>query len=172
MMKSLLLRPLLPDEEPLVWQFLILAAHEEQLEVVKHSPSLALYAQDWGREGDCGLAAMEGTGKCIGLIWARLFPESAKGYGWIRADVPEVGLAIHPEYRGQGIGSQLLRRFLQTYGEQFLGFSLSVRADNEAALHLYEQVGFKSIEGGVRTNRVGGTSLVMVWMSEKNTLVN
>jgi ribosomal-protein-alanine N-acetyltransferase len=60
-------------------------------------------------------------------------------------------LAIHPDYRGRGLGSRLLREVL--HAAESLGAphaTLEVRRSNEPARRLYEQAGFATV--GVRTS--------------------
>ena len=60
-------------------------------------------------------------------------------------------VAVRPEYRRQGVASQLLEvfaRFAQGRGLAFL--SLEVRASNAAARALYEKHGY--VQAGLRRN--------------------
>ena len=52
-------------------------------------------------------------------------------------------LTVHPQARGQGVGKRLVERaeaFCREHG--FNRLTLEVRADNQRALQLYQQVGF------------------------------
>jgi ribosomal protein S18 acetylase RimI-like enzyme len=69
-------------------------------------------------------------------------PASDPGYGFVRADVPEVTVALMPPYRGQGIGTALLRQLLADAGAAgYPALSLSVQAQNPAR-RLYERLRF------------------------------
>ena len=60
----------------------------------------------------------------------------------------EVGLGVHDDYSGRGIGSALLAALIDT-GERWLGLTrlqLTVFVDNRRAVALYERFGF-AIEG-------------------------
>lgn len=66
-----------------------------------------------------------------------------KGYGYVDDDTPELSIAVLPEYRSQGVGTQLLTHlFTSAYGQSSI--SLSVSADN-SALRLYERFGFEVV---------------------------
>ena len=62
-------------------------------------------------------------------------------------DIPELALAVIPNYRGKGIGSTLLTEFLTSCAKQkaVAEISLSCRIDNPAAMKLYERHGFQTI---------------------------
>ena len=52
-------------------------------------------------------------------------------------------VATFPEYRGQGIATQLMTYLLEMYSEK--KWSLNCDYDNEKALGLYEKLGFKTV---------------------------
>jgi ribosomal-protein-alanine N-acetyltransferase len=55
-----------------------------------------------------------------------------------------MNVAVHPERRGQGIGSALLDRlFAATASDARRGYTLEVRVSNGGAIRLYERLGFK-----------------------------
>lgn len=60
-----------------------------------------------------------------------------------------LNLAIHPQFRRQGIASGLLRRLLYdpAYG-RVKTYTLEVRKSNQPAINLYESLGFK--KAGIR----------------------
>jgi ribosomal protein S18 acetylase RimI-like enzyme len=74
----------------------------------------------------------------------RLFPATQPGYGYISADIPELSVALLPEYRGQGIGTDLLNHLIEEARQVYPALSLSVSPENPAA-HLYERFGFEVI---------------------------
>lgn len=62
-----------------------------------------------------------------------------------RRHVGEIGLAVHDDWCGRGIGTTLLRSAIDL-AERWLNLSrleLSVYVDNEPAIALYEKCGFK-----------------------------
>jgi ribosomal protein S18 acetylase RimI-like enzyme len=107
---------------------------------VIHLPELAHYVQGWGREGDCGFLAIDAViGQPLGAVWVRLLVGENKGYGYVDNRTPELGIAVFPEYRGQGIGTHL---FASICGQSSI--SLSVSANNPA-VKLYDRFGFEVI---------------------------
>ena len=111
---------------------------------VLSQPELAHYVSGWPRVGDLGVVALDGE-QCVGAAWARLFPESDPGYGFVDAATPEVSMGVLPGWRGRGIGACLLEELIDTARGQEVGaLSLSVEPDNFAR-RLYERVGFRQV---------------------------
>jgi GNAT superfamily N-acetyltransferase len=115
-------------------------------------PELARYVSGWGRRGDDGIIAIASNGDPIGAAWLRLWSEHDHGYGFIDTSTPELCVAVHPEARGGGIGTQLLQRLLQRADESHDSVSLSVSVRNPA-VRLYQRLGFASVtvDGASRT---------------------
>ena len=125
------LRSLTPLDQDILWEMLLNAAHESDLAHVQQVPELAHYAQDWGQTGDCGCVAVV-KDQAVGAAWVRLFTAADPGYGFVSEEIPELAIAVLPEYRGQGIGTQLLSTLLAEVKKKRPAMSLSVRAGNPA----------------------------------------
>lgn len=121
---------------------------------IVRAPELAHYVQGWGRAGDRGYLAVEvASQRAVGVVWVRLLVGADRGFGWVNDRTPELGIAVWPEHRGQGVGSDLLRALLGS--EAGRGpISLSVSKGN-AAQRLYERFGFHVL-------RDDGDALTMV----------
>lgn len=75
---------------------------------VVNLPELQVYVQGFGtRPGDFCLAA-EAEGKAVGAAWCRIMED----YGHLDNHTPSLAISLLPEYRGLGIGTQLLRALL------------------------------------------------------------
>jgi ribosomal protein S18 acetylase RimI-like enzyme len=75
---------------------------------------------------------------------------------WTR-EIRIMDIAIFPEYRGGGIGTQLLRELMEE--AQTAGKTLSIHVEKfNPALRLYERLGFRPIEDK-------GVYLLMEWKS-------
>ncbi len=63
---------------------------------------------------------------------------------WMVIDEAHItNIAVHPEYRGQGIGSKLLERLIEIALEEGVdNMTLEVRVSNEIAQGLYKKYGF------------------------------
>jgi GNAT superfamily N-acetyltransferase len=112
----------------------------------------ARYVDGWGRPHDAALTALDRTDEPVGAAWYRRFPASAPGYGFVAEDVPELSIAIFPEFRRRRLGSLLLGALIahaRAGGEP--GLSLSVAHENPAR-RLYARHGFEVVRddgGGV-----------------------
>ena len=73
------------------------------------------------------------------------------GYWEIVGEGHITNVAVHPDYQGQGLGSQLLRRLIEYAVQAGIdSFTLEVREDNVPAIKLYEKYGFTAV--GLRKN--------------------
>jgi ribosomal protein S18 acetylase RimI-like enzyme len=138
-----------PDDEPTLREMLYLAVYvppgspAPDYSVIDQ-PELARYVSGWGRRGDDGLIAVASNGDAVGAAWLRLWSEEDHGYGFIDIWTPEVSVAVRPDARGRGVGTQLLQRLLQRAAESYDSLSLSVSVQNPA-IRLYQRLGFTSV---------------------------
>lgn len=144
----------------IVWNMLVHAAHEASPEAIKDQPALARYAAGWGRAGDMGFVALLDD-QPVGAAWLRLWQGHNRGFGFVAEEVPELAIAVLPDYQNQGIGTQLLSRLLHSAREWYPAVSLNVRADNPA-VRLYERLGFVKVQDSEAVNRAGGVSFNMI----------
>ena len=89
------------------------------------------------------VAAVEG--RVVGLIGLSLFANPR------RRHCGDIGMAVHDDFQGQGVGSALLAAALDL-ADNWLALrrvELTVYTDNTPAIHLYEKFGF-TIEGTLR----------------------
>ncbi|MBD2211548.1 GNAT family N-acetyltransferase [Nostoc linckia FACHB-104] len=158
--------PITPEDEPFLWQMLYEAAHLAEegnltVEDLMHHPDLAKYVKNWHDKNDMGyVAALIPSYQPVGAAWLRLLTEENKGYGYVDDQTPELAIAVLPEYRNQGIGTQLLHHLLAIAPAYYPSISLSIRSSNPA-LNLYQRLGWQVVEGTEIINRVGGTSFIM-----------
>ena len=110
-----------------------------------YTPALSKYAENWGNKGDSGLIAVSDELKTkIGATWLRIFTSENKGYAYIDEYTPELSIAVLPKYRGNGVGTVLLKEQLKIAKKYYPKVSLSVSADNPAK-NLYLKFGFKTV---------------------------
>ena len=119
-------------------------AREPSPREVLASPELSRYVVGWPRDGDQGLIA-EVAGP-IGAAWYRRFTLEDHGFGFVAPDIPEISIAVVPEWRGRGIGRRLMEGTMRLAADEGVhAVSLSVELDNPAR-RLYESLGFSKVE--------------------------
>ncbi len=91
------------------------------------------------------------AGQAIGFIIGDLRP--AEGVAWI------ANFAVHPAYRGQGIGSALLEKCEQAAGLPRM--KLSVRVSNDDAIRLYRRRGYRAVGSWTRYYRGDEDAMIM-----------
>jgi ribosomal protein S18 acetylase RimI-like enzyme len=160
-----IIRPIALTDELFLWQMLYEAAHlhaeDKTLEDAKNHPELVKYVKNWGQQGDFGLiSTLASNHQPIGAAWLRLLTGENQGYGYIDDETPELAIAILPEYRNQGVGTELLRNLITISQTMYRGICLSIRMDNPA-FNLYKKLGWQPIAGSEMINRVGGISIKM-----------
>ncbi len=97
-----------------------------------------MFREELAQEMSWRQVAIDRDGKAIGFAIGRRYPDV-----WHLLD-----LAVAPAHRGQGVGRDLLSRFLNAADAAGAGVVLEVRPGNEPALAMYEGMGFEKI--GIR----------------------
>lgn len=106
-----------------------------------NEPELQLYVSGFGSEKDDLCLVAEVNAKIIGAVWVR----DMNDYGHIDDEIPSFAISLYKEYRGKGIGTELMKRMLarlKTKG--YKKASLSVQKMNYAA-KMYQKIGFEII---------------------------
>jgi GNAT superfamily N-acetyltransferase len=86
-----------------------------------------------------------------------LYADDDRGYGYVAADVPELGMALVPAARGRGLGRRMLVVLVEAVRASGApGVSLSVEDGNDRARALYESLGF------LPAGRVGGSDVLLL----------
>ena len=102
------------------------------------APELQVYVKGFGASKDDFALVAEVENKIIGAVWVRIMND----YGHIDDKTPSLAISLYKKYRGQGIGSSLIKEMLsllQAHG--YKRVSLSVQKANYAA-KLYQKIGF------------------------------
>lgn len=143
-----LIRPLRPDEVTLLEDFLyeaIFQRDENNLlprEIIKQ-PELHVFIADFGQSPHdlCFVAEVEG--KVIGAVWTRILAGNVKGFGNLDDHTPEFAISLYKDYRGHGIGTDLMLCMIKRLKERgYKKASLAVQKDNYA-VKMYQHVGFE-----------------------------
>lgn len=142
------IRPGNLDDLPFLREMLFEAAYwragqeRPPVEAGLRRPDLAYLLEGWGRDGDSAVIALTQDNRRVGAAWYRFWGPEQHSYGYVSAEIPEMGIAIQPSYRGMGIGHLLTEALLQMAAEVGVAkVSLSVEIDNPA-VKLYQSHGF------------------------------
>ena len=103
------------------------------------SPELQIYVERFGALKDDFALVAEIEGKIVGAVWVRIMND----YGHIDEETPSLAISLYKEYRGQGIGTNMMKEMLsllKTHG--YKRVSLSVQKANYAA-EMYRKIRFE-----------------------------
>lgn len=143
----MILRELREDETELLKDFLYEAifipegVDPPDREIIK-LPKLRIYNEDFGtgRADHCIVA--EDDGQVIGAVWTRIMND----YGHVDDDTPSFAISLYREYRGQGIGTRMMKEMIALLREKgYKRASLAVQKANYA-VRMYENTGFRTID--------------------------
>ena len=105
-------------------------------------PELKLYFEDFGTKRADHCIVADDDGQVIGAVWTRIMND----YGHVDDSTPSFAISLYREYRGQGIGSQLMVEMLELLKSQgYERASLAVQKANYA-VRMYKNTGFKTVD--------------------------
>jgi len=149
-MKEYIIRKIQPSEIKLLSDFLYEAIFQRDennrlpREII-NQPEIKVFIDNFGKPDDyCFVAEIEG--KIVGAVWTRILAGEVKGFGNIDEHTPEFAISLYKEYRGKGIGTELMKSMLQLLKDKgYKRTSLAVQKDNYA-VKMYQKVGFEIIK--------------------------
>ena len=141
------IREIKETEYPLLEDFLYEAIFipegvEPPPKSIVNEPELQVYIANFGTQvHDKALVAETGD-KVIGAVWVRIMND----YGHIDDRTPSFAISLYKEYRGRGIGTEMMKKMLavlETCG--YKQASLAVQKANYA-IKMYFDVGFEIVD--------------------------
>lgn len=103
---------------------------------------LQVYVKDFGKQKDDVALVAEVGGKIVGAVWTRIMND----YGHVDDDTPSLAISLYKEYRGFGIGTDLMRNILSVLKQRsYKRVSLAVQKAN-CAVKMYKKVGFVIVD--------------------------
>jgi len=106
-----------------------------------NEPALRVYTEGFGQKPHDCCFCVEAEGKVVGAVWVRVI----SGFGHLDDVTPEFAVSLYKPYRGQGIGTALMRHMLAHLAQKgYVRASLAVQKDNYA-VRMYEKLGFLRI---------------------------
>ena len=107
-----------------------------------NQPELLVYVDGFGtKNGDVCFVA-ESEEMIVGAVWVRIMDD----YGHVDDETPSFAISILKEYRGNGIGTELMKRMLEELKScGYKRASLAVQKKNYA-VRMYKNVGFEIVD--------------------------
>lgn len=146
MIENLKIRKMRKEEYYLLEDFLYEAifipagAEKPSKEIIKNE-ELQVYIKNFGFCKDDNCVVAEYNDKIVGACWTRIMND----YGHIDNETPSFAISLYEEYRGKGIGTELIKSMLMLLKNKgYKRASLSVQKNNYA-VKMYEKVGFKVV---------------------------
>lgn len=142
----MIIREMNAEEYPLLEDFLYEAifipegAEKPPRDIILNV-DLQVYIKDFGSKKDdyCLVAVCDD--KIVGACWVRIMDD----YGHIDDETPSFAISLLEEYRGQGIGTELMRGMLALLKSKgYKRASLAVQKANYA-VKMYKKVGFEVV---------------------------
>ena len=146
-MKQSVIREIRSEEIPLLNDFLYEAIFIPEgvpapPRSIIENEDLQVYVRDFGMKADDRCLVAEVEGKVVGAVWTRVMND----YGHIADGIPSLAISLYKDYRGQGIGTDLLREMLQLLRRDgYPQVSLSVQKANYA-FRMYQKAGFEVLK--------------------------
>lgn len=144
---SVIFRQIKAEEVTLLPEFLYLAIFVPEGvgapdPSIVNLPELQIYTKDFGASPHDHAWVAEVAGQVVGIAWVRIIED----YGHVNDQTPSLSVAILPDYRGQGLGRQLLTSLFEDLASKgYEAVSLSVQTANPA-YKLYQTLGFAIVK--------------------------
>ena len=109
---------------------------------IVEQPELKLYYEDFGTGKADNCIVADDNGRGVGAVWTRIMND----YGHVDEETPSFAISLYKEYRGKGIGTELMRKMLELLRKDGYGkASLAVQKANYA-VKMYEKTGFRTVD--------------------------
>ena len=140
------IREIRETEYPLLEDFLYEAIFvpkgvESPPKSIVNAPELQVYIENFGTQTHDKALIAEIDNKAIGAVWVRIMND----YGHIDDKTPSFAISLYKEYRGFGIGTELMRKMLVILKNcGYEQASLAVQKANYA-VKMYRNTGFEIV---------------------------
>ena len=103
---------------------------------------LQVYVKEFGTRKDDKCFVAEVDNSIVGAVWVRIMND----YGHIDNDTPSFAISLYKDYRGYGIGTELMKTMLKYLKKsKYKQCSLAVQKANYA-VKMYLNVGFEIVD--------------------------
>ena len=141
-----IIRAIREPEYPLLEDFLYEAIFiPEGVELppksIVNTPELQVYIENFGTQIHDKALVAEANHEVIGAVWIRIMND----YGHIDDETPSFAISLYKEYRGLGIGTEMMKAMLAILKDcGYRQASLAVQKANYA-VKMYRKVGFEIV---------------------------
>ena len=141
------IRAIKETEYPLLEDFLYEAIFvpegvEPPPKSIVNAPELQVYIENFGTQIHDKALVAEIDNKVIGAAWVRIMDD----YGHIDDETPSFAISLYKEYRGLGIGTEMMKVMLAILKDRgYRQASLAVQKANYA-VKMYRKVGFEIVD--------------------------
>lgn len=107
-----------------------------------NTPELQVYLSNFGGHKHDRALVAELNHQVVGAVWVRIMDD----YGHIDDKTPSLAISLYKEYRGLGLGTEMMRKMLSTL--KACGYkqtSLAVQKANYA-VKMYQKIGFEIVD--------------------------
>ncbi|MDE6729976.1 MAG: GNAT family N-acetyltransferase [Oscillospiraceae bacterium] len=109
---------------------------------IVNTPDLQVYIENFGSQIHDKALIAEINHKVIGAVWVRIMYD----YGHIDDKTPSFAISLYKEYRGLGIGTEMMKQMLKILKKSgYQQASLAVQKANYA-VKMYQNIGFEIID--------------------------
>lgn len=106
-----------------------------------NTPELQVYVKNFGQQEHDHALVAEVDNKVVGAVWVRIMND----YGHIDDSTPSFAISLYKEYRGHGIGTDMMRKMLDLLKDWgYKQASLAVQKANYA-VKMYQKTGFEIV---------------------------
>ena len=108
---------------------------------IVNTPELQVYIENFGAQIHDKALVAEANHQVIGAVWVRIMDD----YGHVDDETPSFAISLYKEYRGHGIGTELMKEMLAMLKNcGYKKASLAVQKANYA-VKMYRKVGFEIV---------------------------
>ena len=109
---------------------------------IVNTPELQVYVENFGTQAHDRALLAETHNNVVGAVWVRIMHD----YGHIDDKTPSFAISLYKEYRGFGIGTEMMRKMLAVLKNSgYEKASLAVQKANYA-VKMYRRLGFEIVD--------------------------
>jgi len=126
---------------------------------LENVPELNIYSDNYGLTNrDIGLYALVDH-KIAGALWLRLLTKDDNPNAYVNDTTAILTIGVKPEFRGEGIGAEMLKQLFLEAGTLFEQISISL-LNHEKTVNYFKRFGFKEVKNSKGRSPVDGAEVL------------